>query len=230
MAHSSRSEKLKMASFTARLMGLFLLLCLAGWASQGSSITGTVVDPSGAVIAGASVTISSPENGLSKIAATNSEGVFSFSEVPPGRYQVEIRSPGFRPLLESGLTVEAGQALSLDLKMELDQQATTVAVTESSLHVETTDTSTGDTITAAKMSTIPLNGRSFTDLLAIQPGVTPVSSRQPNAVDMSGCTSTSPSGDLNPGNLSINGQRETSNGFILNGSEQSVQAGAGQPS
>ena len=65
---------------------------------------------------------------------------------------------------------------------------------------------------------MPLNGRSFTDLLAVQPGVVPASSAQSNAVVMSGCTSTPPSGDLNPGNMSVSGQRETANGFAVNGS------------
>src|SRR5208283_1205780 len=70
----------------------------------------------------------------------------------------------------------------------------------------------------SKLAGVPLNGRSFTDLLALQPGVVPASSRQANAVVMSGCTSTAPSGDLNAGNLSVSGQRETNNGFIVNGS------------
>ena len=131
-------------------------------------------------------------------------------------------------MLRAGLIVETGQSVALNLKLEIGQQATAVTVTESSLHVETTDTALGDTITAAKISSIPLNGRSFTDMLALQPGVVPISSRQPNAVVMSGCTSTSPSGDLNPGNLSISGQRETSNGFVLNGSnvEEDFNMGA----
>ncbi len=68
------------------------------------------------------------------------------------------------------------------------------------------------------MTSVPLNGRSFTDLLAMQPGVIPASSAQPNAVVMSGCTTTPPSGDLNAGNLSVSGQRETANGFSVNGS------------
>jgi hypothetical protein len=69
------------------------------------------------------------------------------------------------------------------------------------------------------MTSVPLNGRSFTDLMAIQPGIVPTSSQQPNAVVMSGVTSTSPSGDLNAGNTSISGQRETANGFRVNGSD-----------
>ena len=68
------------------------------------------------------------------------------------------------------------------------------------------------------MTSVPLNGRSFTDLLAMQPGVIPASSQQPNAVVMSGCTAAPPSGDLNAGNLSVSGQRETSNGFAVNSS------------
>jgi hypothetical protein len=198
---------------------MLLLACLASWAGQGGNIKGTVVDPSGAVIPGVAVIISNAEAGLRLVVSTNSEGFFSSPESPPGFYQLEIHHPGFRPLIESGLRVETGQVLALSLKLELGQQATAIIVTESDLHVDTTDTALGDTLSAAKISSVPLNGRSYTDLLALQPGVAPASSRQPNAVVMSGCTSTAPSGDLNPGNLSIGGQRETSNGFVLNGSD-----------
>ena len=219
MAEGRSPIKFCVATIAGCLLGIFLLGCMACWAGEKGSITGTLVDPSGAMIPGASVIISNPETGLRQIVATNSEGFFSCPELEPGTYQVEVHMSGFGPLVESEVRVNTSQVLALNLKLELGQQATTVTVSESNLHVETADTATGDTITAAKISAIPLNGRSFTDLLALQPGVVPASSRQPNAVVMSGCTSTSPSGDLNPGNLSISGQRETSNGFILNGSD-----------
>ena len=83
--------------------------------------------------------------------------------------------------------------------------------------MQTADTQMGSTLKAAKMTAIPVNGRSFTDLLALQPGVVPASSQQPNAVVMAGCTSAPRSGDLNPGNLSVSGQRGTANGFTVNG-------------
>ena len=228
MIQGYRPVKFCVGSSAFRLIGVLLLGCMASWAGQGGTITGTVADPSGAVIPGVSVIISNPGTGLKQVVSTNSEGFFSSSELEPGSYQVEVHSSGFGPFFENGLTVSVGQVLALNVKLELGQQATTVTVSESNLHVETADTATGDTITAAKMSSIPLNGRSFTDLLALQPGVVPSSSRQSNAVVMSGCTSTSPSGDLNPGNLSISGQRETSNGFSLNGSnvEEDFNMGA----
>ena len=90
-------------------------------------------------------------------------------------------------------------------------------MSEAPAQVETANTQMGERITASKMSAIPVNGRSYTDLLALQPGVIPASSQQPNAVVMSGCTSAPPSGDLNPGNMSVSGQRETTNGFTVNG-------------
>ena len=218
MDEASRWSKSNVAKMLGLMVSLSLFASLAVAAGQTGSITGTVADPTGAVIPGIAVVISNQETGQQRTVSTNADGTFVCPDLPPGTYQVEIHAAGFAPLQEGGLKLAAGQTLTLNLKLELGQQATTVTVTESSLHVETTDTATGDTITAAKMATIPLNGRSVTDLLALQPGIVPASSRQPSAVVMSGCTSTSPSGDLNPGNLSISGQRETSNGFILNGS------------
>ena len=84
--------------------------------------------------------------------------------------------------------------------------------------VETTATHLGEVVSGAQMTALPLNGRSYTDLLAIQPGVAPISTLLPSSVIMAGVTgSLNPSGDLNPGNLSINGQRESSNGSLVNG-------------
>ena len=100
----------------------------------------------------------------------------------------------------------------------LTSESTTVEVSADSLQVDLSSTKVGETISGKKMDGVPLNGRSFTDLLAIQPGVIPASSQQTNALVMSGCTTTPPSGDLNPGNVSVSGQRETANEFVVNGS------------
>ena len=79
-------------------------------------------------------------------------------------------------------------------------------------------TNLGEVVSGGQMTALPLNGRSYTDLLAIQPGVAPISTLLPSSVIMAGVTgSIDPSGDLNPGNLSINGQRESANGFLVNG-------------
>jgi hypothetical protein len=176
------------------------------------------VDPSEAVIPDAFVVISNVDTGVRQLTTTNSEGFYSLPALPPGQYQIEVHRSGFRPVLRSGLILETGKTLEIDLKLELGEQNTAVTVTESGIHVDTADTTLGETITTSKIASVPLNGRSFTDLLALQPGIVPASSRQPNAVVMSGCTSTAPSGDLNAGNLSVSGQRETSNGFVVNGS------------
>jgi hypothetical protein len=186
------------------------------------------VDPTEAVIPGVTIVICNVETGVRQTTTSNSEGFFSLSALSPGHYQIDAHHSGFRPVLRSGLILETGKALEIDLKLELGQQSTAVTVTESGIHVDSADTTIGETITTTKMASVPLNGRSFTDLLALQPGVVPVSSRQPNAVVMSGCTSTAPSGDLSAGNLSVSGQRETNNGFVVNGSivEEDFSMGA----
>lgn len=141
---------------------------------------------------------------------------------------MEIRAPGFKPYVRNRLRVSATAALRVDAQLMLIMDRELVEVSGVPSGVETSSTQLGEVISDKKMTAIPLNGRSFTDLLALQAGVVPVSSQQPNAVQMSGCTSTSPSGDLNPGNLSISGQRETANGFVLNGAnvEESFNMGA----
>ena len=85
---------------------------------------------------------------------------------------------------------------------------------------ETISTNLGEVVQAVQVQAIPLNGRSYTDLLAIQPGVSPVTTQTPTSVIMAGVTGTiNPSGDLNPGDVSIDGQRESANGFMVNGTD-----------
>ncbi len=108
--------------------------------------------------------------------------------------------------------------LRADVLLQMASHMEAVEVTTSGVEMDTSTTQIGEGISQEKLTAVPLNGRSYTDLLALQAGVIPTSSAQPNAVVMSGATSTPPSGDLNPGNMSVSGQRETANGFVVNGS------------
>ena len=210
-----RSSKL-CRSFTLTLfLFAFTALLLASPVDSGV-LRGTVTDPAGAVVAGARVHARNAATGAELEAVTGPDGAYSLT-LPAGRYDIECSESGFRTVKLQAVELAAGAALALDIQLPLEQQAESVNVTEEVPTIDTTTAQVGETITATKMTAVPLNGRSFTDLLAIQPGVIPASSAQPNAVVMSGCAQAPPSGDLNPGNLSVAGQRETSNGFSING-------------
>jgi hypothetical protein len=102
-----------------------------------------------------------------------------------------------------------------------------VTVTDNALHVETVSTQTGEVISGRQMAAVPLDGRSYTDLLALQPGVAPSTSIGPDTVQDVGATILYPSGTLNPGTISVNGQRETANFFSVNGSDAEEDVNAG---
>ena len=199
-------------------MGLLVLSRVAG-ASTGGSVSGTVRDQSGAVIANAKVVVRDLDRSVERTLESDEDGFYAFAFLPVGKYELEIHSAGFRPYSRTGLVIDIGSALQVDVTLDVGEHADQVTVVEEAAQVETVSTQMGEVVTGTKITAVPLNGRSFTDLLALQSGVVPVSSHQPNAVVMSGVTSTPPSGDLNAGNMSVSGQRETSNGFRINGSD-----------
>ena len=189
----------------------------AAFAGDVLRFSGVVRDPAGALVAGAQVTATAPDTGTTQTTQTDEAGFYEFL-LPSGSYQLEVHVAGFHTFLQRGLLLGPTAPLRADVMLQLENRADTVEVSSSATTVETTSTQVGEGISQEKMVAVPLNGRSYTDLLALQAGVVHASSAQPNAVVMSGCTSTPPSGDLNPGNMSVSGQRETSNGFAVNGS------------
>jgi hypothetical protein len=134
-------------------------------------------------------------------------------------FQAQLRIPGFRPLRRTGITIDISSKLLVDLSLVIGERTDTMTVSESVTHVETADTQMGQVITGRQMTAVPLNGRSYTDLLALQSGVAPVTSLTSATQQDVGVSAFSPSGDLNPGTISINGQREFANSFALNGSD-----------
>ncbi len=212
----------------ARVLCAVAVLCAASaWASVGGSIAGTVKDPSGRVVPGADVTIRESSTGLAYRAHTDSRGHYNFPVLPVGHYELRVQASGFTGYQRTDVVLDTNAALTLDASLEVGSVAQSVSVVDNTLHVDTTSTQMGQVITGRQMTAVPLNGRSFTDLLSLQPGIAPQTSITPTTVQDVGATILNPSGTLNPGNLSVNGQREFANYFSVNGSDAEEDVNAG---
>jgi Carboxypeptidase regulatory-like domain len=202
------------------LLSLALILSVSSlFAGVNGSISGTVRDSSGAVIPKATVTVTNLSTGLTQSVSTDEKGFYSFASLPIGRYTLEVSEQNFRPYRRTDILINANDVLAIDATLELGSRTDAVTVTDNQLHVDTTSTQNGEVITATQMTTVPLNGRAFTDLLSLQPGVAPLTTITNDTVQDVGASVLSPSGGLNPGTISINGQREFANSFIVNGSD-----------
>jgi hypothetical protein len=200
-------------------VGFVMLAAMKLHAATGGSISGTLLDPSGAAISGATLKLVNMGLQTNYQAISDKQGFYSFPNLPVGHYELTISADGFTTQRKTNLTVDTDSALRVDATLAVGGRSDSVTVTsDPGVQVETSTTHLGEVVSSAQMTSLPLNGRSYTDLLAIQPGVAPISTLLPSSVIMAGVTGgIDPSGDLNPGNLSINGQRESSNGFLVNG-------------
>jgi Carboxypeptidase regulatory-like domain len=201
------------------MVGFVLLAALQMHAATGGSISGTLLDPSEAAISGAALKLVNTGLQTTYQVTSDKQGFYSFPNLPVGHYELTISADGFTTQRKTNLTVDTDSALRVDAALAIGGRSDSVTVTsDPGVQVETSTTHLGEVVSSAQMTSLPLNGRSYTDLLAIQPGVAPISTLLPSSVIMAGVTGgIDPSGDLNPGNLSINGQRESSNGFLVNG-------------
>lgn len=197
-----------------------LLCCSITWAATTGTITGTVTDPSGSIIAGVVVTVTNTAQGIQTKATTDAKGVYVFPSLQVGHYDLKADSQGFKPQTRTNLAVDLDSVVQVDLTLELAARVDEVTVAATDVQVETESTQIGEVVTSRQMTSVALNGRSYTDLLALQPGIVPMSTQLPDSVVMAGATvAINPSGTLNPGNQSISGQREEANGFMVNGAD-----------
>src|SRR5580704_8633193 len=195
---------------------LFLFLAIGlTWASIAGSISGLVTDSSGAVVAGAKVIATDTQTGVQTTVTTDAKGFYSLPALPVGTYDLQVNQIGFKAYTETGLVINANSALRVDATLSVGTINEKIEVRTDAVHVETESTQMGEVITGKTMTAVPLNGRAYTDLLALQPGVSPY-----NAVDTGtgGMGDRPVDGGLNAGNQSVNGQREAANGFMVNGS------------
>ena len=161
------------------------------------SILGTVRDASSASMPNVTVTVTNVETNLTHTATTDTSGDFRLLALPAGTYLVEATQSGFRKFSAANVVLSVNQERRLDISMEVGSQEQMVERDSSS--VTATSTQLGTVIEEKSIVNLPLNGRSYIDLLSIQAGVAPTSSAT--------------------GNISVNGQREGSNAFYVNGGD-----------
>ena len=199
---------------------ILLLFTIPVFSATTGSISGTVTDPAGAVLPGAMVMVTNTAQGIQNKTTADPKGTYSFPILPVGIYDLKVEAPSFKIQTRAGLAVDIDSALKIDLVMEIAQQLESITVTADDVQVEAVSSQMGEVVSAKAMTSVALNGRSFTDLLSLQPGIAPMPTQEPESIVMAGASiAIAPSGTLNAGNQSISGQREDANGYLVNGGD-----------
>jgi hypothetical protein len=175
------------ASLKPRFQGvlafLALMLCLSAvvWCQDQANIVGIVMDSSGAVIAGAKVTVANSQRGFIRETSSNAVGEFTVSKVPIGDYEITATARGFQKLLRTGITVTVGQTLRADLQLTVGEVSQEVTVTGNA-SIETQSGAVSTVITGTQVQNLNLNGRNWMSLTTLIPGVAPMNENNFNPV------------------------------------------------
>ena len=139
----------------------------------GATLYGTVSDASGGVVPQATISIRNITTGITRTSTTNSAGFYAVPNLLPGTYEVKTSAQGFTSELKTGLTLTVGEEQVLNFTLQVGQMAQTVEVTTEAPTVELASSSIDATVNSTTVRELPLNGRSWTDLATLQPGVLP---------------------------------------------------------
>ena len=192
-----------------RIFLVFVLLAAISLSAQTfrGTILGTVTDPSGAVVAGAKVTVKNTGTGLERASETSGDGSYSIPELPIGTYNVTVTQSGFQTFVATGVTVDVATERRVDASLKTGEVSTRVEVSADQLPiVETTTNTLGGVLTAEAVQDMPVNGRDYTKLIYMNPGV----AGSPDQI------SDSPG---SYGEFSMNGARGRSNNYLLDGTD-----------
>jgi hypothetical protein len=192
---------------------LILALATLARADVTASILGIVNDSSGHPVPNVNVELTNSTTGYHRTATTDSSGAYEFLSVPVGDgYNVTASAAGFEQSVNQGITLLVNQRFRSDFALKVGQVTERVTVSADAVQVDTSTNQLGDVISDKQMIALPLNGRSYTDLMGLQPGVVPITSS-------AAFTDRPVSGELNAGETSVNGSQESGNSFLINGGD-----------
>jgi hypothetical protein len=192
-----------------------LCLLLAGGAALGQTfgeITGEVRDPSGAVVAGAAITLTNVATNASRVTESNDVGVYAFPAVPPGQYTIKAEKQGFKTYTRAGIQIQVELRARLDIDMQVGQLAEVVEVSAQAALLTSENATVGTVIENKRIVELPLNGRNYLQLVALAPNV---SFGFPSA----GQAGSRQGGIRADQSIAVAGQRAQFNRFTLDGVE-----------
>jgi hypothetical protein len=199
---------------------LLLILCattLAIAQSTDATISGLITDPSGRVIPDADIVILNEATGVRYTSKTNGAGIYTASILPPGQYRVQVSKIGFKTLIKPDIVLNVQSAVAVNFTLPVGAASESVTVEAGSSMINTTDATVGTVIDRKFVANIPLNGRSFQDLISMTPGIVTASPQTPSTSQ----------GVAYSGDFSVNGQRTESNNYTVDGVTGNIASGNG---
>ena len=188
------------------------------------SLVGTVTDSSGAAVAGASVTITNVATNEKRSMEADSSGKYSFVNLVPANYRVEVSKANFKRFLRDGVQVQVGQTTRIDSTLEVGNVSETIEVSTSTPLLQTESSSQSQAIEGAQVQQIPLNGRNIMNLIALAPGVVPAGSASGGAAMNQNGSRTS--GGIGWGNFQIGGGIQGLAAQYIDGAPDNILGGS----
>ena len=196
---------------------LALLVAMPAYAQKiTGTIRGTVTDPTGAIIAGAKVTVKNEDTGLTRSGTTTSDGIYAFAELPVGSYRVEVEHPGFKAEVRSKITLNVADARAIDIQLATGDVTEVVNVEVPAVAVKTVGAEISGLVTGQEVRALPLNGRNFMQLTLLQPGVSGIDGL--NTIDK---------GLGSGSDISVSGGSTTNNYWMVDGANN-IDLGSGR--
>ncbi len=180
-----------------------------GQAVAGGSVAGVVTDPTGAVVANATVTMTETERQVTHTAVTDTAGHYSFTELPVGPYRLDVKATGFKEYVQTGIELEVGSNVAANVTMQLGNVSQSVEVTANAAMVETTNSNVSQVINEKQINDLPLNGRYATQLVLMSGAAITVS---PAGGDLTGSKNF-----YSSTTISVGGGQANATNYLLDG-------------
>jgi hypothetical protein len=187
---------------------VLVFCCLTGWAicraDELAAVTGLVTDPNGRSVPGVTVLITNLSTNVASKTVTNDQGIYRVSYLQPGIYRMSLDKDGFKSIVKSGVELHVQDVASINFELQIGSVNETVTVEAGASMINTTDASVSTVVDQTYVKNMPLNGRSFQDLILLTPGVTTNTPQRTGA----------PGGG---GEFNVNGQRTEANYYTVDG-------------